>query len=155
MAEKVSVKLNIGERFTLLALVENFNDFATYKIVQKLKMTLAPDEKESAEYGFESQYRCPHQKYDRDGKEFQCEFKDYGEVAPKCPVHDIYCVSTGMLRWKPEVATKTKEIWFGNKAKSLVVETLTKLNAEKKLTTDMDISLYMKFVEADKEEEED
>lgn len=160
MADKTSVKLNIGERFTLLALIANFNDFATYKIVQKLRMTLAPDEKESAEYEFENQYQCPYVKYDKEGQEIHCQFKEFGKVAPKCPVHStkkvvVYCVPTGIMRWKPEMATKEKEIWFGNKAKSLIVETLTKLNEEKKLTTDMDISLYVKFVQSEKEGEEE
>jgi len=159
MAEKTSQPLNIGERFTLLALIANFNDFATYKILQKLRMTLAPDEKESAEYEFENQYQCPYVKYDKEGQEIHCQFKEFGKEAPKCPVHStkkvaVYCVPTGMMKWKPEVASKEKEIWFGNKAKSLIMETLTKLNEEKKLNTDMDISLYMKFVKVDDEEEE-
>ena len=158
MAEKTSVKLNIGERFTLLAHL-NFNDWASYKILQKLRMTLSPDEKEYIEYEFENNYRCPHTTYDKEGRRFQCEFEEYGKKAPKCPVHStgktpVYCVPTGFMRWKPEVATKEKEIWFGNTAKSLIVETLTKLNEEKKLTTDMDISLYAKFVEGDKDEED-
>lgn len=158
MVEKTSVKLNIGERFSLLAHLQNFNDYATYKILQKLRMALAPDEKESAEYEFENNYRCPHLKYDKDsGEAFQCEFEEYGKKAPKCPVHStgknpVYCVPTGLLRWQPEMANKEKEIWFGNGAKSLIVETLTKLNDEKKLTTDMDISLYVKFVKAEGEE---
>lgn len=159
MAEKSMVKLNIGERFTLLAIMQGFNDFATYKIVQKLKMTLAPDEKESALYDFENQYQCPYVRFDKDGQEIYCQFKAYGKVAPRCPVHStrkqpVYCMPTGMLKWKPEMATKEKEIWFGPKAKSLIIETLTRLNAEKKLTTDMDISLYMKFVKVDEDEEE-
>ena len=154
MAEKTSVKLNIGERFTLLALLQNFKDWASYKILQKLRMTLAPDEKESAEYEFESNFRCPHTTYDKEGKRFLCEFEEFGKKAPKCPIHNVYCVPTGIMRWKPEMANKEKEIWFGNKAKSLIVETLTRLNEEKKLTTDMDVSLYVKFVQGDKEEED-
>jgi len=118
-------------------------------------MTLAPDEKENKEYDFENNYRCPYVMYDDDGKRFECEFEEYGKVAPKCPVHDVYCVPTGMMRWKPEVAAKEKEIWLGNKAKSLIVGTLSKLNDEKKLTTDMDISLYVKFVKSEEEDEED
>ena len=53
------------------------------------------------------------------------------------------------------MAAKTKEIWLGNKARSLIIETLTKLNGEKKLKTDMDISLYQKFVKADESEDEE
>ena len=160
MAEKTSVKLNIGERFTLLSLLQNFNDFATYKIIQKLKMTLAPDEKEIKAYEFENKYRCPRVKYDEDGQGIQCEYEEFGKVAPKCPVHStekkpIFCVPTGFMRWNSGMATVEKEIWFGPKAKSLIVETLTKLNDEKKLTTDMDISLYIKFVKSEKEEDEE
>jgi len=157
MADKTMVKLNIGERFTLLALIANFNDYATYKIVQKLRMTLAPDEKENEEYEFESLFHCPYIRYDKDddGKKIECQFEEYGRVAPKCPVHDVYCEPTGMMKWKPEVAAKEKEIWLGNKAKSLIVETLTKLNNEKKLATDMDISLYIKFVKSEEEDEEE
>lgn len=161
MAEKSMVKLNIGERFTLLAIMQGFNDFATYKIVQKLRMTLAPDEKENAEYDFENNYRCPYQTYKEDtGEIIQCQFERFGKKAPMCPVHSkerqpVYCVPTGMMKWKPEVATKTKEIWFGPKAKSLIVETLTKLNKEKKLTTDMDISLFVKFVAGAEEGDDD
>lgn len=160
MAEKTMVKLNIGERFTLLAHLQNFNDFATYKILQKLRMTLAPDEKEIKEFDFENLYRCPHIKYNEDGQDLKCKFEAYGKEAPKCPVHStkkvaVYCVPTGMLRWKPEVAMKEKEIWLGPKAKSLIAETLKKLNEEKKLTTDMDIALYVKFVAEEGKEAED
>jgi len=156
MADKSMIPLNIGERFTLLTLLAEFNDFATYKIIQKLKMTLSPDEKEIKEYEFENLFRCPHIRYDKkdDGKRINCEFEAYGKEAPKCPVHNEYCVPTGMLRWKPEVAMKTKEIWLGPKAKSLIVERLKQFNDEKKLTTDMDMALYVKFV-AEGEDEED
>jgi len=154
MADKTMVKLNMGERFTLLAQIAGFKDFATYKIVNKFRMTLAPDEKEMAEYDFENLCRCPRENYDKTGKGFRCEFEEYGKVSPKCPVHNIYCVPTGMMRWKQELANKEKEIWLGNKAKSLIVETLTKLNDEGKLTNLMDINLYMKFVQGEEEEED-
>ena len=155
MAKKTSKKLNIGERFTLLALLSNPGDFATYKILQKLKMTLAPNEQENEEYKFVGHFRCPQKKYDDDGKAFQCEYDEYSETAPKCPIHDVYCEPTGMTRWAAEVAAKEKQIWLGNKGLSLVVELLKKLNDEKKLDTDMAISLYAKFVESEKEDEED
>ena len=155
MAKKTSKGLNIGERFTLLALLPPPGDFATYKIQQKLRMTLAPDEKENEEYKFENHFRCPNKKYDGDGKAFQCEYDEFAGVAPKCPVHNIYCEPTGMTRWSPDVATKEKQIWLGNKGLSLVVETLKKLDNEKKLDTDLAISLYKKFVATDDEEEEE
>jgi len=154
LAKKISKKLNIGERFTLLAILPQPGDFATYKILTKLRMTLAPDEKESAEYEFETLFRCPHMNYDEKGRREQCEFEDYSKTTLKCPIHDEYCENMGMLRWTPEMAVKEKEIWFGKKAESLIVETLTKLNDEKKLNTDIDMSLYSKFIGDDDEEEE-
>jgi len=155
MADKFSYGLCMGERFTLLAILPPPGDYDTYKILTKLRLTLAPNEEEIAEYAFETLFRCPNKNFDEKGKAEQCEWEGWGEIAPKCPIHEVYCTSAGQMKWTPEMAVKTKAIWMGNKAKSLITETLSKLNEEKKLNTDMDMSLYEKFVVREIKDEEE
>ena len=156
MADKFEHELNMGERFTLLAILPPPSDYDTYKILTKLRMSLAPDEKEIKEYAFTTLFRCPNKTFDEKGKASQCEWEGWGETAPKCPIHDKYCASAGQMKWTPEMAVKTKAIWMGNKARSLIVETIKKLFEDKdKPKTDMDISLYEKFILTDEEKDEE
>ena len=157
MADKFSQALCMGERLTLMAILPQPGDYDTYKILTKLRLTLAPSEEEISEYSFETRFRCPNKTFDEKGKAEQCEWEGWGEIAPKCPIHDKYCASVGQMKWTPEMAVKVKSIWMGNKARSLIVETIKKLFEDKdKPKTDMDISLYEKFIltDEDKDEEE-
>ena len=151
MADKTSVKLNIAERFMLLQILPQEGDFTTLKIIRKLRETLAPDEKESEEYGFQYEYACK-QRDIVDEKPVLCGFMVVSPIQPKCPVHNEYMQPSGRMFWKPEMATMEKQIFLGNKAKSLITEALEKLDDQKKLT-EQHFSLYEKFVKTEKEEE--
>ena len=149
MADKTSVKLNIGERFGLLGMLPQQGDFVTLKIIRKLRETLAPSDGEAEKYGFVYEYECKVR--DDGGK--PCGFKVTSPVPPKCPTHGSYMEQTGMMFWKPEMSLVEKEIWFGNKAKSIITEVLTRLNDEKRLSFQQ-ATIYEKFIKQDEEEEE-
>lgn len=144
MSDKVSKKLTIGERFGLFQFLPPQGDLVTYKEVRKLKETLNPSSKEDEEYGFTYGFRCSHRELQSDGKMFQCEFEGVGEIAPRCPVHDVLCVMTGQMFWKLEMASVEKEIYFSRVALKIVTEALRKARDEKKVN-DANYSLFVKF----------
>lgn len=154
MAEKISKKLTMGERFVLLNNLPQEGDLVTFKILRKLRETLAPSEQEIKDYGFKNSFRCPHREYDEKGKAFQCEVEGEGEAPPKCHIHDVFMQPTGRVSWSPEKWSIEKEIWFGSKANQIIVDTLKKVSEEdKKINDDIIASLYEKFVEAEEKEE--
>lgn len=154
MSDKISKRLNMGERFFLLAKLPA-PDYVTYKILRKLKETLSPSEKEIKDYGFKNSFRCPHREYDKDGKAFQCEVEETTTEIPTCPIHNEPMQPIGLVAWNPEMWNKTKEIWFGMKANSIIVEALKTANEEdRKANGDLVSSLYDKFLSEPEEEEE-
>lgn len=144
MANK-KIKLNMGERFGLFGFLPQQGDVVTYKEIRKLKETLNPTSQEDEEYGFQYGFRCPNVAVQPpDGKQFRCEFEEMAETAPQCPIHDITCVQTGTLIWKPEMATAEKEIFFSKLAMKIITEALKKASEEKKVN-DSNYSLFIKF----------
>ena len=154
MADKISKKLIMGERFMLLNNLPREGDLVTFKILRKLRETLSPSEAEIKEYGFKNSFRCPHREYNEKGKAFQCEVEGEGATPPKCHIHDVFMQPTGRVSWNPERWNVEKEIWFGTKANQIIVDALKKVSEEdKKINDDLIASLYEKFVEAEKQEE--
>ena len=151
MTDKTTKKLTIGERFGLFQFLPPEGDLVTYKEVRKLKETLNPNAKEDEEYTFKYGFRCPRQKYDDDGKAFQCEFQEMAEIAPRCPIHDVLCVMTGQLTWKREMAAVEKEIWLNKTSLKIITEALRKARDDKKVN-DANYSLFVKFGIKDKDE---
>ena len=140
----IKKKLTMGERFDLFSLLPQQGDLVTYKEVRKLKETLNPTSKEDEEYGFQYAFRCPSRELQSDGRQFQCEFEEIAEVAPRCPIHDVLCVMTGTMAWKPEMAAVEKEIFFSKLSLRVIAEALKKANEEKKVN-DNNYSLFVKF----------
>jgi len=154
MADKISKKLIMGERFVLLNNLPQEGDLVTFKILRKLRETLAPSEAEIKDYRFKNSFRCPHREYDEKGKAFQCEVEGEDEAPPKCHIHDVFMQSTGRVSWNQEKWNVEKEIWFGAKANQIIVDTLKKVSEEdKKINDDIIVSLYEKFVEDSESEE--
>jgi hypothetical protein len=154
MADKINKKLTMGERFVLLNNIPKEGDLVTFKILRKLRETLAPSETEIKEYGFQNSYRCPHREYDEKGKAFQCEVEETAKEPPKCPIHNVFMQPTGRVSWSPEKWNTEKEIWFGQKANQIIMDTLKKVSEEdKKINDDIIASLYEKFVKAEEEED--
>ena len=152
MADKISKKLTMGERFILLNNLPKEGDLVTFKILRKLRETLAPAEKEIKDYGFKNSFRCPHREYDEKGKAFQCEVETESEVIPKCHIHDVFMQPTGRISWNPEMWNAEKEIWFGATANQIIVDTFKKISEEdKKINDDIIASLYEKFCEVKEE----
>ena len=148
MADTISKKLTMAERFVLLNNLPREGDLVTFKILRKLREALAPSETEIKEYGFKNSFRCPHREFDEKGKGFQCEYAIESESPPKCPIHDALMGPTGRVSWNPDKWTTEKEIWFGNKANTIIVETLKKVSeTDKKINDDVIASLYDKFIE--------
>lgn len=142
------IKLNMMERFNVLNLLPAQGDYTTLKILRKLRESLAPDEKENEEYKFWHEFQCPFVDYSDRGKREKCEYTKEATEPPKCPIHDKLCVPNGKLFWSDELATKQKEIWLGDKAKSLIVDALKALEDDKRLSQeDGTLNLYEKFVE--------
>jgi len=155
MAEKISKKLIMGERFILLNNLPKEGDLVTFKILRKLRETLSPSEAEIKDYGFKNSFRCPHREYDEKGKAFQCEVEEDAQAPPKCHIHDVFMQPTGRVSWSPEKWNTEKEIWFGAKANQIIVDALKKVSEEdKKINDDIIASLYEKFVEVDEKDEE-
>jgi len=153
MADKISKKLIMGERFVLLNNLPQEGDLVTFKILRKLRETLSPSEQEIKEYGFKSSFRCPHREYDEKGKALQCEVEGEGESPPKCHIHDEFMQPTGRVMWNPEKWGTEKEIHFGAKANQIIVDALKKVGEEdKKINDDVIASLYEKFVATEEEE---
>jgi len=148
MADKISKKLTMAERFVLLNNLPMQGDLVTFKILRKLRETLAPSETEIKEYGFKNSFRCTHREYDDKGKAFQCEVEEEAaESPPKCPIHNEFMQPTGRVSWSPEKWNTEKEIWFGTKANQIIVDALKKVSEEdKKVNDDVIASLCEKFV---------
>ncbi len=154
MADKINKKLTMAERFVLLNNLPHEGDLVTFKILRKLREALAPNETEIKEYGFKSSFRCPHKDYDEKGKGFQCEVEGEAESSPKCHIHDVLMQPSGRVSWNPDKWNTEKEIWFGNKANAIIMDTLKKVNDEdKKINDDVIASLYDKFVGTEEETE--
>ena len=152
MSEKISKKLTMAERFVLLNNLPREGDLVTFKILRKLRETLAPSEVEIKEYGFKNSFRCPHREYDEKGKAFQCEVEEEGVSPPKCHIHNVLMQPTGRVSWKPEMWNTEKEIWFGNTANKIIIDTLKKVSEEdKKINDDIIASLCEKFIESKEE----
>ena len=154
MADKISKRLTMGERFVLLSNLPKEGDLVTFKILRKLRETLSPSEAEIKEYGFKNSFRCPHREYDEIGKAFQCEVEEISETQPKCSIHNELMQPSGRVSWSPEKWNTEKEIWFGTKANQIIVDALKKVSEEdKKVNDDVIASLCEKFAASGEEGE--
>ena len=153
MADKISKRLTMGERFVLLNNLPKEGDLVTFKILRKLRETLAPSETEIKEYEFKNSYRCSHREYDEKGKAFQCEVEEEAAASPpKCHIHGDVMQPGGRVSWSPAKWNTEKEIWFGTKANQIIVDTLKKVSEEdKKVNDDIIASLCEKFIEVQEE----
>ncbi len=154
MADKISKKLTMAERFVLLNNLPKEGDLVTFKILRKLRETLSPDEREIKEYSFKNTYRCSHREYDGSGKGFQCEVEEASVTPPKCHIHNISMQTAGKVSWDETKWKDTKEIWFGAKANQIILDALKKVSEEdKKINDDVIASLCDKFLGGEDEEE--
>lgn len=157
MAGKISKQLTMAERFVLLNNLPKEGDLVTFKILRKLRETLAPTEKEIKEYSFKNSYRCPHKEYNEKGRAFQCEVEEEAaEAPPKCHIHDVFMRPAGKVSWNPEKWDIKKEIWFGQKANSIIADALKKISEEdKQVNDDIVANLCDKFIGNEEEDEKE
>ena len=109
--------LNLTERFMLLEILPAQGDFATLKIVRKLREALSLTEEEFVEYGVRTAGQT----------------LDDGTVIPE-----------GRIVWNI-TGNEPKEILIGEKATDTICEALKRLDREKKLT-EQHLDMYEKFI---------
>ena len=144
----------MAERFVLLNNIAKEGDLITFKILRKLRETLAPTEAEIKEYEFKNNFRCPHKEYDEKGRASQCEVEELSKEQPICPIHNEFMMPTGRVSWSAEKWNAKKEIWFGNKANQIIMESLKKISEEdKQINDDVIAGLYDKFLGSEAEED--
>ncbi|MFH1183917.1 MAG: hypothetical protein V1755_02615 [Chloroflexota bacterium] len=109
--------LNLSERFMLLEILPAQGDFATLKIVRKLREALSLTE---------------------------AEFKKYRVRTAGQMLDDGTVVPEGRIVWNA-VGQEPREIEIGEKAADIIADVFKKLDREKKLT-EQHIDLYEKFI---------
>lgn len=137
------MKITVFERIQLQNLLPAEGDFITLKLVRKLKETLAFSEKEIADIEFKNHWKCG-----------ACNTTEVSTATPKCSSCGNYMVPSGMVNWDEAKALDTiKDVHMGRTMHDLCRSALKKLSEEKKLT-EQHMSIYEKFVEDDKEDED-
>lgn len=135
------MQLNILERLALLEVIPKEGDFVTLKLVRKLRESLSFSEAEIAEINFNQNWRCP-----------MCQKEIASPDALKCECGS-YMMATGSVTWDRERGEKVmKEVHMGEKMMSMCVDTLKKLDSEKKLTESY-FSLYEKVIKEEEKSE--
>ena len=109
--------LSLTDRFMLLEILPAQGDFATLKIVRKLREALSLTE---------------------------TEFKEYGVRTAGQTLDDGTVVPEGRIAWNA-AGNEPKDIPIGEKATDLIVEALKRLDREKQLT-EQHIGLYELFI---------
>lgn len=151
------MKLIVFERINLLSILPVQGDFTSLKIIRKLREDLSCDEQENKVLQFKDVWVCPEcsriveVKVEDDPPDCpKCI-----EVCPKCKTHlgKKAMRKTGQVTWNRKAA-KEKDIEMGNKAHSIIRDTLKELNEnaknkEKELPClrDEHFTLYQKFCE--------
>ena len=130
------MKLTIMERITLLEILPKEGDFTTLKLVRKLRESLSLSEQEIEQIGLLNYWQCP-----------KCHKGDSSKIMPKCPDCDSFMIPTNQVTWDDvKAGDLIKDVHLGNTMMTLCVDTLKKIDTEKKLTQ-RHYSLYEKFIE--------
>ena len=132
------MKLNVIERITLIGELPASGNFATLKIVRKLKDSLSFSEEEHKALCFRYLYKCG-----------ECGNEVYAPEAVMCAGCSVYMESTDTMAWSQEGDIE-KEIHMGDKAKEIIVALLEKKQEEDPDNTiDVHLSLYEKIKEVE------
>ncbi len=136
------MKFKVAERLMLLNLLPQEGDIVTLRVVRDAQMTVSLSEEELEELDLHNPVKATCT---------VCGFvvsdihPDTRMLCPPCGGVMKVAADGNRLIWKSE-ADVEKEIPLGPKVTSIIVDKLTKLNEEKKLTLQQ-LGLYEKFVE--------
>ena len=127
------MKLTIGERAMLLAILPREGNFDTLKIIRKFRESLSLSEAEKEQIRWRLEYQCP-----------QCHAKGMLPVPVKCGECNIWMEPTGQGQWD-SANDPNKNIFMTPAILTIIVSTLGKLNDKKQLTEEL-IPVYEKFI---------
>ncbi len=140
------MKLSVGERLQLLALLPSEGEITSLKILRKLRESLSFSEEEHRSLNLTQSLVC---------KDCLYEVVPPALIPPprNCPKCDKPLRPGGRMYWNRSVEQE-RELEIGEKAKSIIVKALIsaykKLNKEEKLN-DSHLGLFGKFSELDLE----
>ena len=149
----MKTKLTLSERFAILGILPAEDNFATLKIMHKLREQLSLTEEEIKEYRviqvFAEQVEAI-KNAKTNAKALAIASKMFGESNAQRMATLILngTVDGNQITWENE--DKTTEMEFGEFAENMIKETLEKMNKAKKLRDDKHFTLYEKFVEGTK-----
>ena len=145
----MKTELTLSERFAILGILPAEDNFATLKVMRKLREQLSLTEAEIKGYGviqvFAEQV-IAIKSTKTNVEALAIASKMFGEANAQRMVTLILngTVEGNQLTW--EKGDKTTEMEFGEFAENMIKETLEKMNKAKKLRDDKHFTLYEKFV---------
>ena len=146
----MKTKLTLSERFAILGILPAEDNFATLKVMRKLREQLSLTEAEIKEYGviqvFAEQV-VAIKSTKTNAEALAIASKMFGKDNAQRMVTIILngTVEGNQITWENE--GKTTEMEFGEFAENMIKETLEKMDKVKKLRDDKHFTLYEKFVE--------
>ena len=145
----MKTKLTLSERFAILGILPAEDNFATLKIMHKLRDQLSLTEEEIKEYGiiqvFAEQVEAI-KTAKTNVEALAVATKIFGDADAQRMATLILngTVEGNQITWENE--DKTTEMEFGEFAENMIKEILEKMNKAKKLRDDKHFTLYEKFV---------
>lgn len=149
----MKTKLTLSERFAILGILPAEDNFATLKIMHKLRDQLSLTEEEIKEYGiiqvFAEQVEAI-KTAKTNVEALAVATKIFGNADAQRMATSILngVVDGNQITWENE--DKTTEMEFGEFAENMIKGILEKMDKVKKLRDDKHFTLYEKFVEGTK-----
>lgn len=149
----MKTKLTLSERFAILGILPVEDNFATLKIMRKLREQLSLTEVEIKEYGVihvfaEQVVAIKNAKTSAEALVIASKMFGKDNAQRMATIILNGTVEGNQITWENE--DKTTEMVFGEFAENMIKETLEKMNKAKKLRDDKHFTLYEKFVEGTK-----
>lgn len=148
----MKTQLTLSDRFAILAILPAEGNFATLKVMRKLREQLSLTETEIKEYGviqvFAEQVIAT-KNTKTNAEALAVTTKMFGKANAQRMATIILngTVEGNQITWENE--DKTTEMEFGDFAENMIKETLKKMDKNKKLRDDKHFTLYEKFVEGE------
>ncbi len=152
----MKVLLNILERLKLLEILPSEGNYATLKIMRKLRETLSLSEEEFKKVTIQYEYSCPQVIKNNSGDVVSiCGNRGFFPPNPKCAIHNTPMTPTGQMRFMNTASLFeiVKEIYLGDEACANIKTALKALSDTNKLRADQE-NLYDKFFTEDKDKED-
>ena len=146
----MKTELTLSERFAILGILPAEDNFATLKVMRKLREQLSLTEVEIKEYGViqvfaEQIVAIKTAKTNVEALAIASKMFGEGNAQRMATLILNGTVDGNQITWENE--DKTMEMEFGEFAENMIKEILEKMNKAKKLRNDKHFTLYEKFVE--------